>query len=71
MKHVIKFNGEELISKSEAIKILGFSQLRSIDYFIEKGKLDAFEILGIKKKLLSRNQVETFKSKRGYSNGES
>jgi hypothetical protein len=69
MKHVIKFNGEELINKSEAIKILGFSQLRSIDYFIEKGKLDAFEILGVKKKLLSRNQVEAFKAKRGYSNG--
>ena len=69
MKHVIKFNGEELISKSEIIKILGFSQLRRVDFFIEKGKSDAFEILGVKKKLLSRNQLEAFKAKRGYSNG--
>ena len=36
MKHVIKFNGEELISKSEAIRILGFSKLGSIDYYIKK-----------------------------------
>jgi hypothetical protein len=55
MKHVIKFNGEELLSKSEVIKVLGFSQLRRVDFFIEK--------------LLSRNQAESFEAKRGYSNG--
>jgi len=59
MKHVIRFNGEELISKSEAIRMLGFSQLGSIDYYIKKKQLDEFEILGINKKLLSKKQIES------------
>lgn len=59
MKHVIRFNGEELITKSEAIRMLGFSQLGSIDYYIKKKQLDEFVILGINKKLLSKKQIES------------
>ena len=69
MKHVIKFNGEELISKSEAIRILGFSKLGSIDYYIKKKQLDEFEILGINKKLLSKKQIESLKTNKGYAHG--
>ena len=67
MKHVIKFNGEELINKSEAIKILGFSQLRSIDYFIERENWTHLRFWS--KKEATFDQVEAFKAKRGYSNG--
>ena len=69
MKHVIRFNGEELISKSEAIRMLGFSKLGSIDYYIKKGQLDEFEILGLNKKLLSKKQIESLKSNKGSSHG--
>ena len=69
MKHVIKFNGEELISKSEAIRILGFSKLGSIDYYIKKKQLDEFEILGLNKKLLSKKQIESLKTNKGYASG--
>ena len=69
MKHVIRFNGEELITKSEAIRILGFSQLGSIDYYIKKKQLDEFEILGINKKLLSKKQIESLKTNKGYAHG--
>ena len=69
MKHVIKFNGEELISKSEAIRILGFSKLGSIDYYIKKKQLDEFEILGLNKKLLSKKQIESLKTNKGSSHG--
>ena len=67
MKHVIRFNGEELITKSEAIRMLGFSQLGSIDYYIKKKQLDEFEILGINKKLLSKKQIESLKTNKGYA----
>ena len=69
MKHVIRFNGEELITKSEAIRMLGFSQLGSIDYYIKKKQLDEFEILGINKKLLSKKQIESLKTNKGYAHG--
>ena len=69
MKHLIKFNGEELISKSEAIRILGFSKLGSIDYYIKKKQLDEFEILGLNKKLLSKKQIESLKTNKGYAHG--
>ena len=57
MKKKILFNGEELISKSEAIRILGFSQINSVDYYIRRGKLDEYNIIGLNKKLLSKKQV--------------
>ena len=57
MKKKILFNGEELISKSEAIRILGFSQINSVDYYIKRGKLDEYNIIGLNKKLLSKKQV--------------
>ena len=57
MKKKILFNGEELISKSEAILILGFSQINSVDYYIRRGKLDEYNIIGLNKKLLSKRQV--------------
>jgi hypothetical protein len=57
MKKTIQFNGEELISKSEAIRMLGFSQINSVDYYIKRGKLDEYEIIGLNKKLLSKKQV--------------
>ena len=57
MKKKILFNGEELISKSEAIRMLGFSQLNSVDYYIRRGKLDEYKIIGLNKKLLSKRQV--------------
>jgi len=57
MKKKILFNGEELTSKSEAIRILGFSQINSVDYYIRRGKLDEYNIIGLNKKLLSKKQV--------------
>jgi len=69
MKHVIRFNGEELITKSEAIRMLGFSQLGSIDYYIKKKQLDEFEILGINKKLLSKKQIESLSPYKNSSHG--
>jgi len=69
MKHVIRFNGEELITKSEAIRMLGFSQLGSIDYYIKKKQLDEFEILGINKKLLSKKQIESLSPNKNSSHG--
>jgi len=57
MKTTIQFNGEELISKSEAIRMLGFSQLNSVDHHIRRGKLDEYKIIGLNKKLLSKRQV--------------
>ena len=57
MKKTIQFNGEELISKSEAIRMLGISQLNSVDYYIKRGKLDEYKIIGLNKKLLSKKQV--------------
>ena len=57
MKKKILFNGEELISKSEAIRMLGFSQLNSVDHHIRRGKLDEYKIIGLNKKLLSKRQV--------------
>lgn len=57
MKKTIQFKGEELISKSEAIRVLGFAQLNSVDYYIRRRKLDEYKIIGLNKKLLSKKQV--------------
>ena len=64
---MIRFNGEEQISKSEAIRMLGFSQLGSIDYCIKKGQLDEFEISGLNKKLLSKKQIDSLSANKNSS----
>jgi len=46
MKTTIQFNGEELISKSEAIRMLGFSQLNSVDHHIRRGKPEHTDSFG-------------------------
>ncbi|MDG1355172.1 MAG: hypothetical protein P8P90_02905 [Opitutales bacterium] len=70
MKTTIQFNGEELISKSEAIRMLGFSQLNSVNYYIRRGKLDEYKIIGLNKKLLSQRQVLALRTRPKIADAE-
>lgn len=61
MKKVIRFNGIELITKSEAKRFLGFVNLNAVDHYIRKGRLEEYQIIGLNRKLVSLEQVKSLK----------
>ena len=62
MKKVIRFNGIELITKSEAKRFLGFVNLNAVDHYIRKGRLEEYQIIGLDRKLFSLEQVKSLKT---------
>ncbi len=62
MKKVIRFNGIELITKSEAKRFLGFVNLNAVDHYIRKGRLEEYQIIGLDRKLVSLEQVKSLKT---------
>ena len=62
MKKVIRFNGIELITKSEAMRVLGFANLNAVDHYIRKGRLEEYQIIGLDRKLVSLEQVKSLKT---------
>lgn len=62
MKKVIRFNGIELITKSEAKRFLGFVNLNAVDHYIRKGRLEEYQIIGLNRKLVSLEQVKSLKT---------
>ena len=62
MKKVIRFNGIELITKSEAKCFLGFVNLNAVDHYIRKGRLEEYQIIGLDRKLFSLEQVKSLKT---------
>ena len=66
MNKIVKINNCEFVTKSTAMRILGFANHNSIDYLINKSKIGVFEIPNKARKLIP---LEDLKKHSRYQNG--